>query len=78
MSETVGVGRRIREKRILKVMESREKRKVETPRLPRTAKKVRAGKMETEMAELGVTVDTADTEVGVTGDDTLFVHITQQ
>ncbi|KAK2178094.1 hypothetical protein NP493_563g04039 [Ridgeia piscesae] len=57
--------RKIREKRILKVMESREKRKVETPRLPRTAKKVRAGKMETEMAELGVTVDTADTETHV-------------
>ena len=59
----VDVGCRIREKRILKVMESREKRKVETPRLPRTAKKVQAQKMETDMAELGVAVDTGDTEV---------------
>ena len=54
---------RIREKRVLKVMESREKRKVETPRLPRTAKKVPSTRMESEMAELGVPVDTGDTEV---------------
>ena len=48
---------------MLKVMESREKRKVETPRLPRTAKKVPSTRMESEMAELGVPVDTGDTEV---------------
>ena len=51
---------------MLKVMESREKRKVETPRLPRTAKKVQSTRMESEMADLGVPVDTGDKEVSVT------------
>ena len=39
------------------MMESREKRKVEKPRLPRTAKKLDTHKMAQEMGELGVDVD---------------------
>lgn len=45
---------RIREKRKLVMMESREKRKVEKPRLPRTAKKMVASQMEKTMEDLGV------------------------
>ena len=45
---------RIRDKRKLKIMASREKRRIETPRLPRTAKRVRASSVRTEMADLGV------------------------
>ena len=40
------------------MMESREKRKVEKPRLPRTAKKLDTNKMAAEMGDLGVDVDT--------------------
>ena len=39
------------------MMESREKRKVERPRLPRTAKKLDTNKMAKEMGDLGVDVD---------------------
>jgi len=39
------------------VMESREKRRVEKPKLPRTAKKLNTKKMASEMEELGVEVD---------------------
>ena len=52
--------RRIREKRQLKVMESREKRKVEKPRMPRTAKKVERKRLEGEMAEMGVDIENPD------------------
>lgn len=45
---------RIREKRKIVMLESREKRKVEKPRLPRTAKKMLASKMEKTMEDLGV------------------------
>ena len=38
-------------------MESREKRKVTKPRLPRTAKKLDTNRMTKEMGELGVDVD---------------------
>ena len=53
---------RIREKRKLIVMESREKRKVEKPRMPRTGKKMDTDRMKDELGELGLEVD-SDEEV---------------
>ena len=51
---------RIREKRQLITIESREKRRVQRSRLGRTAKKVDAKKMEASMEELGVVIDNKD------------------
>ena len=48
---------KIREKRKLIIMESREKRKVEKERLPRTAKKIVAKEMEKSMEELGLEIE---------------------
>lgn len=59
------VATRIREKRTLAVMESREKRKIETPRLPRTAKKFTVTEMGDTMEGLGV-------DINRSGDDTHF------
>ena len=39
------------------MMEARERRKVEKPRLPRTAKKLDTSRMTREMGDLGVDVD---------------------
>ena len=47
------------------MLESREKRKVEKPKLPRTAKKLNTKRMTEEMGELGVDIDTGE-EVGKT------------
>ncbi|VDI24779.1 Hypothetical predicted protein, partial [Mytilus galloprovincialis] len=52
----------IREKRKIIVLESREKRTIEKPRLPRTAKKLDTKRMTSEMGELGVDVDIDDDE----------------
>lgn len=56
------VARKIREKRQLKIVQSREKRIVERPQLPRTAKKLDTQRMGREMGELGVDVVEADME----------------
>jgi len=53
---------RIRERRKLQIIESREKRKVEKPRLPRTAKKIETKKMESQLGQLGLEID-ADQDV---------------
>ena len=42
------------------IIESREKRKVEKPRMPRTAKKMKTTTMETELGAMGVDVDASD------------------
>ena len=47
---------RIREKRQLITLESRERKKCAKPRLPRSAKKLDANRMEKEMEELGVDI----------------------
>ena len=48
---------RIRERRKLQIIESREKRKVEKPRVPRTAKKIQTKKMETQLGQLGLEIE---------------------
>ncbi len=48
---------RIKDKRKIMILESREKRKVEKPKLPRTAKKLDTNRMKGEMEELGVEVE---------------------
>ena len=48
---------RIREKRQIIMLESKEKRKVEKPRLPRTAKKVDSNSIVNTMAEMGVDIE---------------------
>lgn len=48
---------RIRERRKLQIMESREKRKVEKPRMPRTAKKIQTKRMETELGQIGLEIE---------------------
>ena len=55
---------RIRERRKLQIIESREKRKVEKPRLPRTAKKIQTKKMEAELGQIGLEIE-HDEEVSV-------------
>jgi len=55
---------RIRERRKLQIIESREKRKVEKPRLPRTAKKIQTKKMETQLGQLGLEIE-PDAEVSI-------------
>ncbi|KAK2142393.1 hypothetical protein LSH36_962g00043 [Paralvinella palmiformis] len=47
----------IREKRQIIMLESKEKRKVEKPRLPRTAKKVDSNSIVNTMAEMGVDIE---------------------
>ena len=54
---------RIREKRKLAILESRERRRLEGPKLPRTAKKVDLNEMGEKMEELGVELDMEDEEV---------------
>lgn len=54
------LARRIREKKKIMIIESREKRKVEKPRMPRTAKKMKTTTMETELGAMGVDVDASD------------------
>jgi nucleolar GTP-binding protein len=51
------LAQQIRDKRKIAILESREKRKVETPRLPRTAKKIETKKMETELEGLGIELE---------------------
>ena len=46
------------------MLESKEKRKIEKPRLPRTAKKVDANSIVKTMAELGVVVEDNDEVCG--------------
>jgi len=60
------LAQKIRAKRKVQILESREKRKVETPRLPRTAKKITTSKMSSELGELGIEVeqDDSDTHLG--------------
>ncbi|XP_071154418.1 GTP-binding protein 4-like [Mytilus edulis] len=62
MQEIRATAGRIREKRKIIVLESREKRTIEKPRLPRTAKKLDTKRMTSEMGELGVDVDIDDDE----------------
>lgn len=50
---------RIREKRQIIVMESREKRRVEKSRMPRTGRKVNPNEMEEELGKLGVDFDSS-------------------
>ena len=65
MQEIRQTAAKIREKRQLITLESREKRKVEKPKLPRTAKKLDTKRMTAEMGELGVDVDMGDeTHIG--------------
>lgn len=54
---------RIRQKRKLKIVTSREKRRVEKPRMPRTAKKIDPKTMVAEMGQLGVVIDQDDETV---------------
>jgi len=51
---------RIREKKRIIILESREKRKVEKPRMPRTAKKMKTKTMESELGAMGVDVDSSE------------------
>lgn len=55
MQETRKTARVIREKRKLMIMESREKKRIEKPRMPR--KKMSTGLMKAELGELGLDVD---------------------
>lgn len=57
MKEIRKKAKKIREKRKIIVLESREKRKVEKPRIPRTAKKVDKQRLENEMEDLGVEIE---------------------
>lgn len=53
---------KIREKRMLITMESREKKKNEKPRLPRSAKKMNVTDMEESLGAMGVEFDSDDEE----------------
>jgi len=57
VSDTMHVSCRIRERRKLQIIESRQKRKVEKPRLPRTAKKIQTKTMEAELGQLGLEIE---------------------
>ena len=48
---------RIRNKRKLIMMESREKRRVEKPQVPRSAKRVSSKQMQGELEDLGIEMD---------------------
>jgi len=48
----------------LQIIASREKRKVEKPRLPRTAKKIQTKKMEAQLGQLGLEIE-PDEDVSV-------------
>lgn len=50
---------RIREKRRLRILESRERKSVQRAQLPRTGKKVQASKIAAGMDELGVDISSA-------------------
>ena len=45
------------------MMESREKRRVEKPRLPRSAQRATKRRMEQELGELGIEMDSDDDQV---------------
>lgn len=60
MKEIRKTAKIIREKRKLITLESREKKTVEKPRLPRTAKKLSVKRMEKEMEDLGVEIQDKD------------------
>jgi len=47
----------IRERQQLKIIASREKRRIEKPRMPRTAKKITEKEMKTTMSEVNLDVD---------------------
>ncbi|KAK3106433.1 hypothetical protein FSP39_019818 [Pinctada imbricata] len=65
MKDIRKTAKKIREKRKIIVMESREKRKVEKPRLPRTALKATKRKMEEELGELGIEIESdSETHIG--------------
>jgi len=57
MQEIRKTAAKIKEKRKIITMESREKRKVEKPRLPRTAKRIDTDRMKKEMGDLGLDVE---------------------
>ncbi|XP_077993297.1 GTP-binding protein 4-like [Glandiceps talaboti] len=57
MQEIRKMAAKIRNKRQLKIMESKERRKVEKPHLPRTAVRSKRGRFEREMEELGIEPD---------------------
>ncbi|PVD37279.1 hypothetical protein C0Q70_04276 [Pomacea canaliculata] len=59
MKELRKTARKIREKRQIIVMESREKRRVEKSRMPRTGRKVNPNEMEEELGKLGVDFDSS-------------------
>ena len=63
----------IKEKRQLHILESREKRRHEGSRLPRTAKKVSAGDVEQTLGEMGVEMDTQDNKVNSSVEEFLGV-----
>ncbi|CAD5123844.1 DgyrCDS12150 [Dimorphilus gyrociliatus] len=60
MKEIRQTARKIREKRKIITLESREKRKIEKPRLPRTAKKIDTGDIQKELGELGLDIEDND------------------
>lgn len=51
---------RIREKRKLKVLESRERRRIEKPRVPRSAKKIDTDEIQKELGDLGLDIDASE------------------
>jgi nucleolar GTP-binding protein len=53
----LAIGKQIRERQKLKILESREKRRVEKPRMPRTGKKITETAMKKTMATVGLDVD---------------------
>jgi len=65
MKETRKTAFKIREKRQLMIMESREKRKIEKPRMGRTSRTMSSGRMKDEMNAMGLDVqDGEETHVG--------------
>uniref|UniRef100_A0A2K5CIQ4 Nucleolar GTP-binding protein 1 n=1 Tax=Aotus nancymaae TaxID=37293 RepID=A0A2K5CIQ4_AOTNA len=62
MTVTLRLAKQIREKKKLKILESKEKN-TQGPRMPRTAKKVQRTVLENEMHSLGVDMDNKDNAV---------------
>lgn len=60
MQELRKTASKIRNKRQLITLESREKRRIQRPRVPRTAKKINAAEMEKSMETVGVEIDNKD------------------
>jgi len=56
----LAIGKKIRDKQKLMIIESREKRRVEKPRMPRTAKKITEGALKKSMAGVELEVDMGD------------------